>query len=67
MKTNVGGMDRNARFVIGILLLLAGLLAPLDTIVRVILLILAAVALVTATVRFCPLNALLKIDTSKPQ
>ncbi len=63
MKCNVGGIDRTARIVLGIVLLVIGLLAPLDLIWRVVVLIVAAVALITATVRFCPANAMFRINT----
>ena len=63
MKYNVGGIDRNARFVIGAILLVVGLLAPISTTWRIVALVVAAVALVTATVRYCPANALLGVNT----
>lgn len=64
MQTNVGGWDRNARFVIGAILLLVAIFAPLGTVARTILVILALVALVTAALRYCPLNAALGINTA---
>lgn len=63
MKCNVGGIDRTGRIVIGIVLLLVGLAAPLDTIWRIVVLIVAAIALLTGIVRFCPANAILGINT----
>lgn len=63
MKCNVGGIDRAGRIVIGIALLLVGLAAPLEMTWRIVALVVAAIALVTATVRFCPANALLEINT----
>jgi hypothetical protein len=63
MKCNVGGVDRTGRIVIGIVLLLVGLFAGLGAVWQVVVLILAAIALVTAIIRFCPLNALLGINT----
>lgn len=62
MKCNVCGIDRTGRLVIGAALLLVGLLAPgLDTLWRGVLLAIAAVALVTAAIRYCPANAVLGI------
>ena len=63
MKSNVGGIDRTGRFVLGAVLLLAGLLAPVTMTWRIVLLVIAAIALVTATARFCPANAILGINT----
>ncbi|MBS4098813.1 MAG: DUF2892 domain-containing protein [Sulfuricella sp.] len=64
MKCNVGGIDRVGRIVVGIVLLLVGILMPsLETTVRIIILAVAAIALITAVVRFCPANGLLGIDT----
>jgi hypothetical protein len=65
MKPNVGGMDRSARIALGILLLVIGLAAPVGAMWQIVLLVVAAVALVTAAVRFCPANALLGINTCK--
>lgn len=63
MKCNVGGIDRTSRIVLGIVLLVIGLLAPLELTWRIVVLIVAAVALITATVRFCPANAMFRINT----
>ena len=63
MKCNVGGVDRTGRIVLGIALLLVGLLVPLEMTFRIVLLAVAAIALVTAVIRFCPANALLGIDS----
>ncbi len=63
MKPNVGGMDRNARIVAGIVLLAFAALAPVAMGWRVAAVVVAAIALVTATARFCPVNAALGINT----
>lgn len=63
MKCNVGGVDRTGRIVLGIVLLIVGLVAPIKMTWRVAALVIAAIALVTATVRFCPANALLGINS----
>lgn len=65
MKLNVGGIDRSARFVIGIALAAVAFIAPIDMIWRIIAGVIAAIALVTAVVQFCPANALLGINTYK--
>ncbi len=63
MKHNVGGVDRIGRIVVGIVLLIIGLAAPIEMTWRIVALVIAAIALVTATVRFCPANWLLGINT----
>lgn len=63
MKRNVGGIDRIARIVIGIVLLVVGVAAPIGMTWQIVALVIAAIALVTATVRFCPANAILGINT----
>ena len=65
MKPNVGGMDLNLRMVFGIALLLTGLLAPISTVWQIVVLVVAAIALITAVLRFCPANYLLGINTCK--
>ncbi|MBI5891461.1 MAG: DUF2892 domain-containing protein [Nitrosomonadales bacterium] len=65
MKLNVGGFDRVGRIVIGVVLLLVGLTAPLSATWQVIVLVVAAIALATGAVRFCPVNYMLGINTCK--
>lgn len=67
MKCNVGGVDRNTRIAVGIVLLIAGSVAQIDMVWRIVALVIAAIALITAFVRFCPINAMLGIDTSKSE
>jgi hypothetical protein len=63
MKLNVGGYDRIGRIVIGVVLLIVGLAAPIGMTWQVVALVVAAIALVTAAVRFCPANYFLGINT----
>ncbi|HEY6094158.1 MAG TPA: DUF2892 domain-containing protein [Gallionellaceae bacterium] len=63
MKCNVGGIDRTGRIVLGIVLLIVGLVAPIGPTWQIVALVIAAIALVTAAVRFCPANAILGINT----
>ncbi len=65
MKCNVGGIDRTARIVLGIALLGVGFFVQLEMTWRIVVLVVAAIALITAFVRFCPINAMLGLDTSK--
>lgn len=67
MKCNVGGVDRIARIVVGIVLVLVGLLAPLSAGWQTVVFIVAAIALVTAVVRYCPANAAIGVNTCKPE
>lgn len=65
MKLNVGGYDRIGRFVLGVVLLLVGMAAPLSALWQTVVFVVAGIALVTAVVRFCPANYLLGINTCK--
>lgn len=65
MEKNVGGMDRNARIVGGLILLVAAIFSPPITGLNILLYALAAIGLVTGLLQFCPLNALFKINTAK--
>lgn len=65
MKCNVGGVDRSARIVIGVALVIVGLFVPMNPAWQTVLFILAAIALVTAIVGFCPANALIGVNTCK--
>jgi hypothetical protein len=67
MKSNVGGMDRNGRFALGAVLLLIGLLVEMEMLWRIVVLVIAAIALVTAIVQFCPVNAMLRINTCESE
>ena len=63
MKCNVGGKDRIARLVVGVALLIVGLAVPMATALQTVVFVVAAIALVTGVVRFCPGNALLGINS----
>lgn len=65
MKPNVGGFDRIGRIVIGVVLLIVGLTAPIGAGWQILALVVAAIALVTAVVQFCPINSMLGINTCK--
>ncbi len=66
MKHNVGGFDRTGRIVIGIILAIAALAsAHLAMGWRIGALVVAVIALGTATVRYCPLNAAFGINTAE--
>lgn len=67
MKCNVGGIDRTGRIVLGVALLVVGLAAPIEMTWRIVSLVIAAIALVTAIVRFCPANWLLGLNSCKDE
>lgn len=65
MKRNVGGADRVLRLIAGVVLIAIGLWAPLEPVWQGAAFVVAAIAIVTGLVQFCPLNALIGLDTTK--
>ena len=65
MKRNVGATDRIIRIVVGVVLLLLGLLSPFDVALRVLILLIAGIALVTGLLGTCGIYALFGISTRK--
>ncbi len=63
MTVNESSTDRIIRAIIGIALLLIALFAVTDTVLKVILIVLAAVALFTAATGFCLIYRLLNLST----
>ncbi|MDQ7798918.1 MAG: DUF2892 domain-containing protein [Candidatus Edwardsbacteria bacterium] len=63
MKTNESALDRIIRAVLGIALLAAGLLMAGP--IKWVLLVLAAIALITAVTGFCLLYRVFGINTNK--
>jgi hypothetical protein len=64
MTCNVGGGDRVARFILGIAALVIGFSVQ-ATGWRVLSFVVAAVALLTAVVAYCPVNRLLHVNTRR--
>ncbi len=62
---NVGGWDRNTRWILGSAALLAGLAAPLPKSWRIGLLAFGATEFLTAGSQYCPVNQLLGINTRR--
>ncbi|GAC1440014.1 MAG: hypothetical protein NVSMB58_37050 [Terriglobales bacterium] len=58
MKCNVGGMEKSARFILAVVFALVAWFLVASVILKVVFGILAAIMLLTALVRFCPLNAM---------
>ena len=59
MKSNVGGIERPIRIVLGIVLLGIGAFAGLSVATTTVLLVVGTVALVTGAIGYCPAWALL--------
>jgi hypothetical protein len=65
MKENVGGLDRNIRFIAGGGLIAAALMSRIGMPWRIGALLLGASELITATTQYCPMNAFLQVDTNR--
>ena len=65
MHYNVGGADRFGRLIVGIALVALNLLGILSGTLATIAWVVAAIAIVTALIRFCPANSLFGINSSK--
>lgn len=63
MKSNVGGIDRNLRIALGVVLIALGLLAGLSGLAKWAALVVGIVMVLTALTRFCPAYRLLGIST----
>ena len=63
MKCNVGGVDRVSRLTLGVVLVVLNLLSVLTGTLAIIAWVVAAIAIITGLVRFCPANTLLGINT----
>jgi hypothetical protein len=56
-------MDMGARIIIGAVLLVVGFAVPMNAAWQTVVFVVAAIALVTAAIRYCPANALLGFNT----
>ncbi len=63
MTQNMGPIDRAARVVVAFALALLSLSVGFGTVTGIVLLVVAGILLVTATVGFCPLYALVHTST----
>ena len=64
MSINVGGMDRLIRVVIGLILIALGLFHVFTGTAAIVAYVVAAIAIITGTARFCPAWAMFGINTS---
>ncbi|NMC81198.1 MAG: DUF2892 domain-containing protein [Chloroflexi bacterium] len=65
MKTNESGIDRILRVIVGAALLALYFSGAVAGAWGIVLVVVGAIALLTGIVGFCPLYALLKIQTNK--
>ncbi len=65
MKCNVGSLDRIVRIILAVVFVVLVATETVKGTAAIVLGVLAAVFLLTAIVRFCPLYVPLKIDTTK--
>lgn len=65
MKCNVGGADRTLRFVLGAALVGVGLFVEMSQGLRIGTFVVAAIALGTATIRYCPANSLFGVNSCR--
>jgi hypothetical protein len=63
VKRNVGGADRVLRFVVGITLLTLALVVDMAAGWRLAAFLVGVAAVLTALLRYCPINAALHVDT----
>ena len=63
MQYNVNNTDRVIRLILGIIFLATAFLGGVSSVMQVLLVVLAVIALGTGSVRFCPLYRLLGIST----
>jgi disulfide bond formation protein DsbB len=63
MKCNVGGTDMTTRLVAGVVLLLIGFFVPMNAVWQTVILALAAIALITGFIHYCPINSMFKFDS----
>jgi hypothetical protein len=65
MTANVGSLDRIVRWLVGVALILLGVFGVLEGTAAIIGYIVAAIALLTGIMSYCPLWAVFKINTAK--
>lgn len=65
LNCNVGGADKTVRLIVGVLLLAVAAFYAVDTVWKVVAGVAGVVAIVTAFAGFCPLYAMLGMNTCK--
>jgi len=64
-EKNVGGMDKNVRIVVGVLLLAAGYFLQADMLVRAVIALVGVVLGLTGIMGTCMLYSLIGVNTAK--
>jgi hypothetical protein len=67
LPCNVGGTDKTIRIALGVVLLAIGFFAGMSTTWTIVAYAAAVIALLTALIGYCPLNALFGINTCAPE
>ena len=65
LSLNVGGFDQVFRIILGVVLIALAYFGILSGTGAIIAYVVAAIALITGIIKFCPLNALIGINTCK--
>ena len=65
LSLNVGGFDQVFRIILGAVLIVLAYFGILSGTGAIIAYVVAAIALITGIIKFCPLNALIGINTCK--
>ncbi|MGV3742469.1 MAG: YgaP family membrane protein [Burkholderiaceae bacterium] len=65
IQCNVGGVDKIIRIVAGVVLAALALFSDIAVLWKILAGLAGTIALITATVGFCPLNSLLGVNTCK--
>lgn len=64
---NVGGLDRKARWIAAIVLLAVAFLVDVAGIWRMLAFVIGTAILLTALLRYCPINAAMGVNTLAPR
>ncbi|HQR27032.1 MAG TPA: DUF2892 domain-containing protein [Nocardioides sp.] len=67
MNTNVGSSDRIIRLVVAVVAAVVAFMVGAGSVLGILLLVVAAVMLVTAAVGFCPLYRVFGVSTCRPR
>jgi len=67
MKKNMGGMDRIIRIIFAVVVAVLYFTGKVEGILATVLIVLAAVFLLTSVINFCPLYTVLGINTGKKE
>ena len=65
LSLNVGGLDRIARLILGVVLIALAYFGILTGTGAIVAYVVAGIAIVSGVIRFCPANALFGINTHK--